>query len=333
MKYVIACDVGGTRIKAGIVTTNGQLLDATEFPSRAFEGAKLLHQTLREYIKATLEKNDGECIGIGLGLTGPVDPNKGVVLLPGKFTDLEGFPIVPLLKEEFEIAVLAENDGRLAAYAEKHFGAAKNCDWAVIVTIGTGVGSGVIINGEVLTDPHLQAGLQVGHLIIDKSNDQYCLTGNYGTGEILCSATALTNQVRTSIQRGLPCVLTEQYFSDPFSIDFETIIKSCEEGDAVCLRELDKWIDNVAVMLINAVHAYGPEKIILSGGAILGADIFLDKLSEKVNSHIFRYPKSNKVKIVVSEIAAFAGVYGAAAYVMQQKKISHHVCVDKINVS
>lgn len=325
MKYILAFDVGGTRIKAGLITTEGQLMDAAVFPSRAFEGAKPLHQNLRKFIIATLKKNKGECVGIGLALTGPVDPNIGVVLLPGKFKELEGFPIVSLLEQEFKIPVLAENDGRLAAYAEKYFGAAKDCDWAVIVTIGTGVGSGVISNGKVLTDKHLMAGTQLGHMIIDKSNEQYCLTGNYGTGEILCSATALTNQVRAAIQRGLPCLLTEQYFNTPFSINFETIINACREGDEVCLRELDKWIDNVAVMLINAVHAYGPDKIILSGGATLGADIYLDKLFEKVNSHIFRYPKKDKVEIVVSEITEFAGVYGAAAYIMEQKKQIQYV--------
>ncbi|OWW24605.1 hypothetical protein B4Q04_14905 [Zobellia sp. OII3] len=320
--YTIAIDVGGTRIKAGIVDSEGKLYRSEEVNSNAHLGADAMLEVVKELIKDRLPKSeeDGVCIGIGLGLTGPVDPHMGVVLLPGKFEGLEGFPIVPMLREAFDLPVLAENDGRLAAYAAKYYGNAKDVDWAVVITLGTGIGSGVIINGQILVDPHFNFGIQMGHLVMDASNKQFCLTGNYGTGETLCSATALVNQVKTAIQRGLPSVLSESYFKNPFQIGFKEIAEACRNGDALCLRELEMWKEYLAVLLVNATHAYGPQKIILSGGATLAADLFLDDVQEKVNKRVFRYPKNQGVPIEISTIKEYAGVYGAAA--MLREKLS-----------
>ncbi len=318
--YIIACDVGGTRIKAGIIDSDGKLSHSEEVDSQAHHGTRALLDVLKSLIRKRLPSaiGEGHCLGIGLGLTGPVDSNLGVILLPGKFEGLEGFPIVPLLREEFKLPVYAENDGRLAAYAAKYYGNAKNTNWAVVITLGTGVGSGVIINGEILIDPHFNFGIQIGHLVMDTSNNTYCLTGNYGTAETLCSATALVNQVKAAIQRGIPSSLSELYFQDPFKIGFKEIAAACKAGDELCLRELDIWKEHLAVLLINATHAYGPEKIILSGGASLASDIFLDDVQKKVNQRVFRFPKNEGVPIEISVIQEYAGVYGAAAMLKEK---------------
>ncbi|GAA3612887.1 ROK family protein [Flavivirga amylovorans] len=320
--YIIACDVGGTRIKAGIIDADGNLSHSEEVDSQAHLGTDALLEALKTLIKKRLPVSigKGNCLGIGLGLTGPVDSNLGVILLPGKFDGLEGFPIVPLLREEFKLPVFAENDGRLAAYAAKYYGNAKDVDWAVVITLGTGVGSGVIINGEILVDPHFNFGIQIGHLVMDASNNKFCLTGNYGTAETLCSATALVNQVRTAIQRGIPSSLSELYFQDPLKIGFKEIAEACREGDELCLRELEMWKEHLTVLLINATHAYGPQKIILSGGASLASDIFLDDVQERVNKRVFRFPKNEGVPIEISIIQEYAGVYGAAAMLHEKLK-------------
>lgn len=319
-QYVIGCDVGGTRIKVGNVDSTGQLHDASEVPSQAHLGVEVMLATLESLIAERLPSKDGsaQCLGIGLGLTGPVDSNLGVVLLPGKIGGLEGFPIVPKLREAFQLPVYAENDGRLAAYAEKYYGGAKDVDWAVVITLGTGVGSGVIINGQVLVDPHLNFGIQLGHLVMDASNQQYCLTGNYGTGETLCSATSLVNQVRSAIQRGIPSNLSQRFFENPLQIGFKEIIEACRSGDELSLRELGKWKEHVTTLLINATHAYSPQKIILSGGVTLASDLFLEDVQEALNARAFRFPKNSGVPLQISTIQEYAGVFGAAA-MLQQK--------------
>lgn len=316
--YIIAFDVGGTRIKYGIISLKGELMRSGHVPSRANGGTDELYSTISAFIEASIKASGTKPVAIGLGLSGGIDPDSGVVLLPGKFKSLQGFPIVKLLKEKFEVPVFADNDGRLAAYAEKYFGAAKDKKWAVIVTIGTGIGSGVILDGNIMHDPRLQFGTQLGHIIMDKSSNQLCLTGNTGTGEVFCSSTALTIQVRNSIQRGIPSQLTDDYFNDPLNIDFQKVIEACRAGDELCLNELNVWINSLSVLLINAVHAYAPEVIILSGGATLGSDLFLDKVTEIVNKQVFIYPAEDPVAVVVSEIQEYSGVMGAAAMAMKK---------------
>lgn len=320
-KYILAFDVGGTRLKVGIVDLNGNLLDSFLVPSRANEGAPVLLKTIIDYIHHAQKSYEGELIGIGLSLSGVVDQQKGVVLLPGKFKALEDFEIIAAIKNEFDLPVFADNDGRLAAYAEKYFGVAKNVDWAVVLTIGTGIGSGVIIDGKILTNKFLQFGIQIGHLIMNSSSELLCLTGNYGTGEAICSATALTLQVRGAIQRGLPSMLSDEYFEVPFNIDFKRIAEACREGDELCLREMKIWRENLAILIINAVHSYSPEKIILGGGATLAADLFLSEVKRIVNEKCFRYPVKETIKIEISNIQEYASVLGAAAIVMKNLKI------------
>ena len=317
-EYVIAADVGGTRLKIGLVGLDGTILESNVIPSRANEGAELLYQSLSQYIKKKISEIDKQPVGIGLSLSGGIHPDKGVVLLPGKFKMLEGFPVVPMLREELGLPVFADNDGRLAMYAAKYFGLAKNVDWAVTLTIGTGIGSGVMLDGQILTDPHLQFGTQMGHIIMDKSSDNFCLTGNPGTGETQCSATALSLQVRSAIQRGIPSLLTDDYYSNPLDIDFKKVIDACHIGDELCIQELNTWINNLSVLLINAVHCYGPELIILSGGATSASGLFLDKVRNIVNSRAFRYPKDEPVEIMIDQDNEFSGMKGAAAFLLKK---------------
>jgi glucokinase len=311
--YYLGIDWGGTRIKLGAVTPDARFLaqDIFESPKSAEIGAVV--DGLIAKTETFIKKIGRTPLGIGLGLTGPVNPELGVMLLPGKLKGLEKFPIVPRFAEHFQLPVRAANDGVLALYAEKFAGQAKDVDWAVTVTIGTGVGSGVMLDGKILDDPRFMFGGQLGHFVINTANDQLCLVGARGTAEMSCSATALALAVRSGLQRGIPSTLTEKYFADAHAIDFRAVIEEgVAKNDALCLDELRRWTRNLGWLLVNAVHAYSPQKIILSGGATLAAKFFLADVQAHVNAHIFRYPPGAGVRVVVSEIAEHAGVLGAA---------------------
>lgn len=312
--YIIAFDAGGTRLKVAVTSREGRVLDTFHSPSYANAGADALYSAMQTIVENTRAGQQGEMLGIGLSLSGMIHPDKGVVHLPGKFKMLEGYPLVQKLKDAFQVPVLAENDGKLAVYAEKYLGQARDKNWVVGLTLGTGVGSGVILDGKMPTNRHLAFGTQIGHLIQQSASQHFCLTGNYGTGETMCSATALVLQVRSAIQRGIPSVLSDEYFENPGSIDFEKIVAACRNNDALCLRELNTWSKNLSDLIINAVHAYAPELVILGGGATLAADLFLEQVQERVNAHVFRYPVGEPVPIVVSEMQAFGSALGAAVF-------------------
>ncbi len=310
--YCIGLDWGGTRVKMAAVARDGGFLAQDVFVSPTQGDIEATVNGLIDKTAAFIATLGRGPKGIGLGLTGPVDPELGVVLLPGKIKGLEQYPIVPRFRERFQLPVKAQNDGTLSMLAEKTVGDAKDLEWAVMLTLGTGVGSGVLLEGRILKDPRFMFGSQLGHLVMEASNTQQCLVGAQGTGEMLCSATALALNVRSGLQRGIPSVLSERYFANAHSVDFRAVIEAVEAGDALCQDELRRWTEKVGWLLVNAVHAYSPQKIILSGGATLASKHFLPQLQEHVNRHVFRFPAGAGVPVVVSRLQDQAGVLGAA---------------------
>lgn len=311
--YAIGFDVGGTRLKSGAVTRGGRLrAPGVQASGFTLSPRRLVAAVIREV--GRLERELGRrAEAVGLAFPGAVHPERGVVLLPGKIKGLEGYPIVPELRDRLQLPVVADNDGRVSMLAESRYGLARDRRWAVTVTIGTGVGSGVLLDGQVLRDRHLQFGNQLSHLVLDMSVRRLCITGARGTGDMLCSATALTSAVRDTLARGLTSQLTDTYARDPRLIDFEAIIRAVRAGDRVCTDEFELWVERLGWLLVNAVHAYAPEIVILSGGATNAADLFLDRVRAHVDGHTFRYPRDESVPIELSRIRNHQGVLGAAA--------------------
>ncbi len=311
--YVIGFDVGGTRLKSGAVTRGGRMRAPGVQPSGFTMGPRKLLKALRDEVRRIAGAMGAAPRAIGLGFPGAVDPALGVVLLPGKLKGLEGYPVVPNLEKATGIPVIADNDGRLSIYAEAFYGRARDHRWAVTITLGTGVGSGVMLDGKILRDPHLQFGTQMSHTVQQADGGRLCITGARGTAEMRCSATALAMAVRDGLARGIPSRLSDAYFKDPHSVDFKAVIRGVEQQDRLCLDELRHWTMNLGWLLVSAVHVYAPEVIILSGGATNAARHFLEPLQAHVNRHVFRYPPGEPVPLLLSKLRNHAGVLGAAA--------------------
>lgn len=311
--YVIGFDVGGTRLKSGAVTRSGRLLAEGIAPTDGHRGPEALLGRLAaevERIQARLRRPPR---AIGVALPGAVAPGRGIVLLPGRLDGLAGFPLVPRLRRRLGLPVVADNDGRAALVAEHRFGLARGRRWAVSLTLGTGVGSGVLLDGRVLRDPHLQFGTQLSHIVIQAAGGRLCLTGARGTAEMLCSATALASAVRDGLERGIPSALAAPWRRDPRAVDFAAVLRAAARGDRLCRDELRLWTERLGWLLVSAVHAYAPEVIVLGGGAARGARHFLAALRAHVRRHVFRWPPRRAVPVRVSRLGDHAGVLGAAA--------------------
>jgi len=316
--YCIGLDWGGTRVKIGAVAPDGALLDVDAFdrPRQATIDANVA--VLLDAVANLVERMGAKPRGMGLALTGPVDPDSGVVHLPGKIQGLEGYPLVRAFRDRFDIPVRAENDGKVALFAERAYGKMHDVDWGALLTLGTGVGSGVLLEGRIPDDPRFLFGTQAGHLVIDASHDALCLTGARGTGEQLCSATALALAVRDGLHRGIPSVLAERYWNDPASIDFEAVIREgVEAGDRLCCDALERWTRRLGWLVVSVVHAYAARCVVLAGGATAAADHFMDALREHVDAHAFRYPPDAPIPVLASELGGNAGVLGAATLIRE----------------
>ena len=157
-EYVIGFDVGGTRVKSGAVTRRGRMLAPGINPSGFALGMGNLLKTLQGECRRIAKRLGGEPQAIGLGFPGAVDPEVGVVYMPGKIKGLEGYPIVKRLAKATGIPVVADNDGRISIYAERHYGLARDLDWAVTITLGTGVGSGFCSTAKFCATPISSSG-------------------------------------------------------------------------------------------------------------------------------------------------------------------------------
>lgn len=304
----IGLDVGGTRVKGGVLDARGRTLARDIEPTDARQSHRAFEQQLDRLIDRLRKTSKQPLSGIGVSLTGPVDPEVGCVHLPGKIRGLDRHRTVPYLRKRWQVPVLADNDGRLACFAEWRAGAGRGVENLLVLTLGTGIGSGVVLDGRLLRDRHFQRGTQCGHVIIDVDGPR-CLTGARGTGESLASITALVQDVRAHVARGLPTRLDDLPVD---AITFPEIVNAVRRRDPVITEVFDRWLDRFAAVVLNAFYAYAPDLILLAGGPTRAASIFLDKLSTRVNAVAFRVPPDRPIPLRIARLGEDAGWTGAA---------------------
>jgi glucokinase len=317
-KYWLGIDVGGTRIKAGALSSSGKVLKRHIEFTRTREGMKAFEKQLDDMIENFTKQMGFKPEAIGLGLSGAIDPKCGCVYLPGKIRGLSTHKTVPYLEKKHRIPVIADNDGRLACLAEWKLGAGRKTNNLLVLTLGTGIGSGVVLNGSLLSDRYFQLGTQCGHLVIQKGGP-LCLTRARGTGESLCSITALLNSIKDHLIRGIPSIL-DRYPRE--ELNFEKVVMAIKNKDALAIEIFNQWIENFGHVLLNAYYAYVPDRIVLGGGAAAASYLFLKPLTRFLEANAFRFPTQYPIHITKAQLGEDAGMMGAA--LQAQIKFSNH---------
>ncbi len=304
----IGLDIGGTRLKGGLLDDRGRIVARDTEATRPGQSLRALERQLDHLVGRLLKESKAPLRGLGAAITGPVDPEIGCVYLPGKIRGLDRHRTVPYLRRRWQVPAMADNDGRLACFAEWRAGAGRGVDDLVVFTLGTGIGSGVVLDGRLLADRHFLRGTQCGHMIIDLHGPR-CLTGPQGTGESLASVTALVQLVRDHVARGLTTTLNKMPTDE---ILFPDIVAAVRRRDRVIRELFDRWLDRFTAVLLNAYYAYTPELILLAGGPTQAADVFLKQLQERLNASAFRVPVGYRIPIRIAKFGEDAGWVGAA---------------------
>jgi glucokinase len=208
------------------------------------------------------------------------------------------------------------NDGAAATLAEWRFGAARGNDDVVGLTLGTGVGAGVILGGRMLLSRNLAAGISFGHATIE-SGGRTCLCGNVGCVETLVSANAVVGRMRDYVARKVPSTITAAFERHPEHITLETLVEGVAAGDRVAQEVLAAFRRDLGAAIVTAIHAYDPEIVVLAGGPMAAADLFLPEVQSYVDRYAFRFPKDRVIPIVRAQRSDHAGVLGAVALTMQ----------------
>jgi glucokinase len=235
---------------------------------------------------------------------GTVDNQNAVVVQAPNLPSLTNFPLKAVLEERFGWPVLLENDANAAAVGEMWLGAARGCRDVVSVTLGTGVGGGVILDGKLWRGAHGSAG-EIGHTTVDPFSGLKCKCGNVGCLELFASATAIVRMTRENLPQFPQSVLNRE------ELTAERVYDAGREGDELALSVFKRFGTYLGIGLANLINIIDPEIIVIAGGAVNGWDLFACDMRREVNERAVRVT-AQQVKIAAAECGDNAGLLGAA---------------------
>lgn len=313
--YLIGIDVGGMSIKGGAVTLDGQIVYKTAIPTtEKYTAEYSISEDIRKVVDAVL---DGAKIsikdvkGIGIGQPGSIDSKNGVIRYSNNLS-LEKVPVVAELKRYFDVPIFINNDANCAALGEYVFGAGKGYNDVIFVTLGTGVGTGFIIDGKLFEGREC-AGAEGGHMQIDICPDaQPCSCGRRGCWEAYASATALIRQTKVAMEKS-PDSLMHKFAKEEGKVSGKTAFLAAKAGDEAGKKVVDTYIGYISSGLINLVNIFCPDAILIGGGISYEKEYLTDPIQKAINVDRFGAKFNPKVEIKTASLKNDAGILGAAA--------------------
>lgn len=311
MKKRIGIDVGGTNVKLALVDDKGKILYSNSVPTRAEMGYEYtvnnIKQAIYDLMKETkLSTKDIE--GIGFGFPGQVDYKSGIVRNAPNIPGWVEVPIAKLIEDEFKIPTRVDNDVRCAALGELNYGAGKGCENLVCITVGTGIGSGLIINGKLVRGASNAAG-EIGHIKLQMHDGPVCGCGDTGCLEAFASGPSIVAMAEEYIKGGKSTKYREMCGDEQLSPYF--VAEAAKSGDPVAKRIFAITGEYIGIGLASVVNLLNPERIIVGGGVADAGDLLLEPLKTTLKSRAMQIAGS-AVEVVPAQLGNTAGVIGAS---------------------
>lgn len=315
MKYYIGIDLGGTNIVAGVVNENYEIISKAKTPTNRPRSAEeickdMAKMALEAVEKAGLRVSDIQSVGVGA--PGSVNSDTGVISYSNNL-DFHNAPVADYIREAIDLPVYVENDANAAAYGEFVAGSAKGTKDAVCITLGTGVGGGIIIGGKIYSGFNY-AGAELGHTVIEVDGVQ-CSCGRKGCFEVYSSATGLIRMTKEAMAAD-PDSKMHEMMGDHVSgrLAFEAM----RAGDATAKSVVDKYIKYLAAGIANTINIFQPEVLCIGGGVCNEGDALLVPLKELISKEIYTRASEDNTKIVIASLGNDAGIIGAAFLGLQK---------------
>jgi len=307
MNYYMGLDVGGTSIKGLVINEKGDISSEGCVPVEV--GADLADtiEVLADELVQRMGVVFSQISGIGVCCPGLIDTTTGTVLFAGNF-ELKNYPLKKLLVDKFKLRVEVCNDANAAALGEAKFGVGKGYDNSIMITLGTGVGGGIVIDGK-LFEGNKGAGTEVGHMVIEKGGLK-CTCGRRGCFEVYCSARALTAKTKFEMEEDTGSDMWKTYTNDTAAgkTEFEPL-----EGNTTATRVVDWYINHLACGITNLANIFRPNIVMLGGGVAAQGSRLTAPLQKLVDKELFGGTDFAPVKIECASLGNRAGAYGAAA--------------------
>jgi glucokinase len=320
-KYLVGVDLGGTNIVAGALAEDGSdLIALRSEPTRADQGAeavvdrivRMIDTVIAETIAQTGAKRD-DMIGIGVGAPGPLDRERGIVVTTPNL-GWTNYPLRDAISEKARLPVRIDNDANCATLGEWWLGAAKGASNVIGMTIGTGIGGGIIIGGRLYHGSSDVAG-EIGHATIDITGRR-CKCGNYGCLEAYASGPSIADRAREAVSGDDEAMLMRMVGGDPQKITAATVYEAAKRGDDAALDVVRETARFLGAGIANLLNIFNPEVVVVAGGVTQAGDTLFLPLRREVKKRAFK-PAVEACEIVPGTLTA-AGVVGAVAAYKQQ---------------
>jgi glucokinase len=298
---VLVFDVGGTRLKAGLATPGG-IASLTSVPTDAASLDALVAQMAtvgRKLLRAKRPR------AVGVSIKGIVDSDRGLLVeANAPFVRLRGAPLAERLAEELGAPVRIDNDARMYALGELRHGAGRGVENLVCLTLGTGIGVGVVIDGRLLRGKRGVLGILAGHITIDADGPP-CTCGSVGCLEALVGSHGLVSDAQARARRHPESPLAS------VSLDPEAIFAAAADGDTAAVATVERFTHHLACGVVSLIHVYDPDVVVIGGGLSASAPQFLSNVQRFADEHAWTQPKG-RVQIAASRLGDTAGLLGAA---------------------
>ena len=321
MRMAIGIDIGGTNTKFVLANEEGTVLSSHKSPTPSVSEKKTdkivkgMIKNLKEFIDKKSTKSAvtdiSDITGIGIGVAGLIDRAGGKVMQSPNISALNGVPLKEIFEKEFSLPVELENDANIYAYGEKWVGTGKDLSNFVVLTLGTGLGGGLIYKDKLYEGP-----VEIGHMAIVPSG-RYCTCGSYGCLESYASGRAIVDRAISSLEKGTESLLSKCCQGNFYKITPELIFKTALEGDSLSREVFREAGHFLGIGVANLINLMGLEAVIIGGGLIGGWDLFIDELTKEATRRAFK-PLSAKVKILKSDLTKDAGSIGAAGFLFSK---------------
>jgi glucokinase len=311
-KYAIGVDLGGTSIKIGMVDEKGKIVEKVSVDSLANDGPNAVVSQIKKGIKQLLKKDDYKLLGIGIGSPGTIRIKKGTVEDPPNFPGWGKIHLGNLIKKEFKVEVFVENDANAAAIGELIYGAGRKYENFIMITLGTGVGGGIIINKKIYRGEVGGAG-ELGHVTIDAEGVP-CKCGSFGCVEAYIGSNYLIERVKTELQRVKKSILLELCGNNLDKLNPQIIHEAAGLGDQFARSVIIDTGKRLGYGLSSAVNIMDIATIIIGGGVAGFGELLFTSVEETLKLRVMK-PFQNRIAVIPAKLKNEAGIKGASALV------------------
>lgn len=312
--YCIGIDLGGTTVKAGIVDEDYKIVKSGAVPTVTGSGAEGLVQDMVELVSRLLDETGitmDEVASVGVGVPGTANKKTGVMEYANNL-DMKNEPLIPLLKHYFKKPAYFTNDANAAAWGEYLAGCGKGYRSLVMVTLGTGIGGGMVLDGKLYEGCNFAAG-EFGHFVI-QCDGEVCNCGRRGCFENYASATGLRRIALKAMkeEEGRRSLLWSMCGQEEDKVDGRMVFEAAGKGDLTAEEIVEKYLYYLSVGITDIINIFQPEILCIGGGVSRAGDRLLEPLKRMVNQQVYTRDSAVKTEIVIASLGNDAGIIGAA---------------------